>query len=119
MIYEKVRIFFIFLLLFLLWSDDGVIDPEQDGNLLETIYMNWKKTSMKNANLTQEALVVWAIGRVYGYTGLHLYRCWQCNRVLLKPLQCGQCKSVAYCRYVSLPSSSPSLLLTFSLYSSV
>jgi hypothetical protein len=29
--------------------------------------------------------------------GLHLYRCWVCRRVLLKPLQCAQCLSVTYC----------------------
>eukprot|EP01112_Ceratiomyxa_fruticulosa_P011072 TRINITY_DN2979_c0_g1_i1.p1 TRINITY_DN2979_c0_g1~~TRINITY_DN2979_c0_g1_i1.p1 ORF type:complete len:684 (+),score=109.95 TRINITY_DN2979_c0_g1_i1:105-2156(+) len=29
--------------------------------------------------------------------GLHLYRCWQCQRILLKPLECSACKSVVYC----------------------
>jgi hypothetical protein len=32
-----------------------------------------------------------------GAVGLHLYRCWQCKRVLLKPLQCANCMLVAYC----------------------
>eukprot|EP01103_Thecamoeba_quadrilineata_P013691 TRINITY_DN3875_c0_g1_i4.p1 TRINITY_DN3875_c0_g1~~TRINITY_DN3875_c0_g1_i4.p1 ORF type:complete len:321 (-),score=55.65 TRINITY_DN3875_c0_g1_i4:117-1079(-) len=31
------------------------------------------------------------------FEGLQLYRCWSCNSILLKPLQCGRCKSVAYC----------------------
>jgi hypothetical protein len=32
--------------------------------------------------------------------GLHLYRCWNCRKVLLKPLQCARCRSVVYCSKV-------------------
>lgn len=34
---------------------------------------------------------------VQRFYGLHLYRCWYCKRTLLKPLQCAQCQSIAYC----------------------
>ena len=34
------------------------------------------------------------------FCGLHLYRCWACKRVLLKPLLCSKCKSVVYCSRV-------------------
>ena len=73
-----------------------LLDPEQSGNYLETIYNNWKKADKDNSN--QGGIIISAANRVYGYAGMHLYRCWQCRRVLLKPLQCGKCKSVVYCR---------------------
>ena len=73
-------------------------DPDSDSNQLELVYNKWKKRSQKDPKTNQNAVVVWAAGRVYGYVGMHLYRCWQCQRILLKPLQCSRCKSVVYCR---------------------
>jgi len=36
-------------------------------------------------------------GNIDAFFGMHLYRCWGCRRILLKPLQCSQCQSVVYC----------------------
>lgn len=74
-----------------------ILESELAGNYLDSTYNNWKKTSKKNEQSSNGAIIISAANTVYGYTGMHLYRCWQCRRVLLKPLQCGKCKSVAYC----------------------
>eukprot|EP01114_Cavostelium_apophysatum_P024218 TRINITY_DN9419_c0_g1_i1.p1 TRINITY_DN9419_c0_g1~~TRINITY_DN9419_c0_g1_i1.p1 ORF type:complete len:545 (+),score=66.26 TRINITY_DN9419_c0_g1_i1:419-2053(+) len=39
-------------------------------------------------------------GNFERYCGLHLYRCWNCKRPLLKPLLCSRCLGAVYCSKV-------------------
>eukprot|EP01105_Mastigella_eilhardi_P002552 TRINITY_DN1318_c0_g1_i2.p1 TRINITY_DN1318_c0_g1~~TRINITY_DN1318_c0_g1_i2.p1 ORF type:complete len:324 (-),score=74.86 TRINITY_DN1318_c0_g1_i2:170-1141(-) len=36
-------------------------------------------------------------GHARCFAGFHLYRCWQCHMVLLKPLRCHSCMAAVYC----------------------
>ncbi len=63
---------------------------------IEQLQRTAKATSSKKSQGSAEG---WRPGEgtAEQFYGLHLYRCWYCKRVLLKPLQCGQCQSIAYC----------------------
>ena len=64
-----------------------------DSNIAE----NLPKKAGKKAVLSGESH---GEGTMDRFSGLHLYRCVSCKRILLKPLQCSRCKTVVYCSKV-------------------
>jgi len=74
------------------------INQIEDSNTLETVYAKKGVKKDKIAEVTSSTLLkVGSSGIVERFCGLHLYRCWFCKKPLLKPLQCGRCRSVVYC----------------------
>merc|ERR1712137_140507 len=76
---------------------NNISTDEQKINSLEQIY-NTRKVRKGSCEADRTNTIVSScLGAVCRFMGMHLYRCWQCKRTLLKPLQCGKCKSVVYC----------------------
>jgi len=68
---------------------------EKDLNIVDTTVM--KKSLRKEKVNEGMEIMKYHKTTVEIFCGLHLYRCWGCKRVLLKPLQCAKCKAVVYC----------------------
>eukprot|EP01097_Dermamoeba_algensis_P008921 TRINITY_DN6139_c0_g1_i1.p1 TRINITY_DN6139_c0_g1~~TRINITY_DN6139_c0_g1_i1.p1 ORF type:complete len:605 (-),score=101.64 TRINITY_DN6139_c0_g1_i1:324-2138(-) len=68
--------------------------------LVETL-MNTKHDKKNKKNEKPEDLngkqTITGTGDIESFYCLHLYKCWYCNQVLLKPLQCSGCLCVVYC----------------------
>ncbi|ELR23589.1 MYND finger domain containing protein [Acanthamoeba castellanii str. Neff] len=80
------------------------IRKEDTGDDLEKIHARERGTKGKaivdkpgTTGNGEEAASSSGSGNIDAFFGMHLYRCWNCKRTLLKPLQCSRCQSVVYC----------------------
>jgi len=81
---------------------------------LETIYNNRKVNRKDKTPAKPQQVVVSGAKEVEELYGLHLYVCYNCKRVLIKPLQCGGCKCAAYCSRVCITTTSADTVITHS-----
>jgi hypothetical protein len=97
------------------WLVGWLVNVDSATTSLESIY-NSRKGSRKFKATTAKPQPILLAGSTDtdSLVGLHLYVCFNCKRVLIKPLQCGGCKCAAYCSRVcaTTPMTTTTKVLT-------